>query len=124
LKSFTSFSSTTEAVVAATSIIDSTLDKTLKKLGMNNKIYSSDIPFGIYLGFTHPDAKDYLTNKIFRFDNLENKSIDEIFIEWLYRWAYKRYYNLKNNNRLQYIRDNPILVFEKSKEKRRNSSIY
>ena len=36
LKSFSPFSSTTEAVVAATSIIDSTLDKTLKKFLKKN----------------------------------------------------------------------------------------
>jgi hypothetical protein len=100
------------------------VDNTLKKLNIDNKIYLSDIPFGIYLGFTHPNTKDYLTNKIFKLDDYENKSIQEIYLEWLYRWAYKRYYNLKNNNRLQYIRNNPILVFEKSKEKRRNSCIY
>ena len=39
LKSFAPFASTTEAVVAATSIIDSTLDKNLKKfLKKNMKI--------------------------------------------------------------------------------------
>ena len=42
LKSFAPFASTTEAVVAATSIIDSTLDKNLKKFLKKNIKEQSD----------------------------------------------------------------------------------
>ena len=42
LKSFAPFASTTEAVVAATSIIDSTLDKNLKKF-LKKNILSKEV---------------------------------------------------------------------------------
>jgi hypothetical protein len=100
------------------------VDKTLKELNMDIKKYVSDIPYGVYLGITDSSAKEHIYKNNNKFDYFTSSSFQEKFKEWLYRWAIKRYRHLKDLNRLQNIRNNPIMVFEKSKDKRRNSSIY
>jgi hypothetical protein len=54
---------------------------------------------GIYFGFTSPDGKDYLNEKILDF-NPSFKSLNDVVKQWKEKYAIKRYNHLKIQNRL------------------------
>jgi len=75
------------------------LNKTIQDLGLDKNDYMIDNPKGIYFGFCHPKAQDFLCEKIQDLKDFQLKNTNEIFNEWLDRWGENRYNNLiKNNN--------------------------
>ena len=76
------------------------VSKVLSDLGLNKNDYMMDNPKGIYFGFTHPQAKDYLCEKIDKLNDVKLKTSNEIFDEWLNKFALKRYSHLIATNRL------------------------
>jgi hypothetical protein len=75
------------------------LNKTIQDLGLDKNDYMIDNPKGIYFGFCHPKAQDFLCEKIEDLKDFQLKTTIEIFNEWLNRWGENRYNNLiKNNN--------------------------
>ena len=81
------------------------LQKTFDKLNIPKEDILTSNPKGIYFGFTFSESKDYLRgkisnlNKIFKLNQNDLKSSNQIFNWWLNRWAEKRFNNLlKTNN--------------------------
>ena len=77
------------------------ISRVLQKLELPKDEFMMSNPKGIYFGFVYPDSKDYLCNKIDKINNYNLKSINEIFNEWLDRWAINRYNNLLKNNKIE-----------------------
>ena len=77
--------------------------KTLLDLGLSRELYMSDTPKGIYFGFCHPQAKDYLTGKVDKINKFKNNNAKIIFTTWFDRWAKQRYNHLFANNLLKNI---------------------
>lgn len=82
------------------------ISKTLEKLELPKDEFMRDNPKGIYFGFIYPDSKDFLCGKIKNINDIKLKSCQEIFNDWLYRWADKRYTNLINENNFIIINKN------------------
>jgi len=77
--------------------------QTLHELGLSRQDYMSDIPKGIYFGFCHPKAKDFLTGKIDEIENVKLKNSNIIFKEWYETFAIKRYNNIVKLSKIQSI---------------------
>jgi len=75
----------------------------LQKLELPKDEFMKSNPKGIYFGFIYPDSKDFLCDKIQNIKEDKLKSVDEIFNEWLNRWAIQRYNNLISINKIQDI---------------------
>ena len=86
-----------------------TISTTLQKLELPRDEFMKDIPKGIYFGFVYPDSKDYLCNKIDKIKDYKLKSINEIFNDWLNRWANQRYNHLLQTNKIKEIIKNSSL---------------
>jgi hypothetical protein len=87
------------------------LNKTIQDLGLSRNDYLLDNPKGIYFGFCHPQAQDFLCENINNIDNYDLKKSNEIFEEWLNRWAENRYNHLIEINNLK--EDIKIIVEKK-----------
>jgi len=79
------------------------ISNTLQKLELPKDEFMKSNPKGIYFGFTYPDSKDFLCDKIDNIKEIKLKSINEIFDEWLNRWAIQRYNHLISINKIQEI---------------------
>ncbi len=81
------------------------ISTTLQKLKLPKDEFMSANPKGVYFGFIYPDAKDLLCNKIDNIKDIKLPSIDDIFNDWLNRWAKQRYNNLITNNTfIEYVK--------------------
>lgn len=78
----------------------SVLSSTIQLLGFDKNEILINTKKGIYFGFTRPDSKDFLCNKIDSVKNFSFKSAKDIFKEWYNRWAIQRYNHLQKNNSL------------------------
>ena len=81
------------------------ISTTLQKLKLPKDEFMSANPKGVYFGFIYPDAKDLLCNKIDNIKDIKLPSINDIFNDWLNRWAKQRYNNLITNNKfIEYVK--------------------
>jgi len=76
------------------------ITKVLSDLGLDRKDYMSDTYKGIYFGYCHPQAQDFLCEKITELKSFVGKTTNTIFTEWLPQ-ATKRYNHLLNINNIQ-----------------------
>ena len=76
------------------------IGKTLYDLGLGRDDYMSDTPKGIYFGYCHHQAKDFLCGKINDLNTSDHKNCNDIFEEWFNRWAINRFTHLTNTNRI------------------------
>jgi len=90
------------------------ISRTLQKLDLPLDDFIKDNPKGIYFGFIYSDSKNYLCNKINKIKDHQLKSTNEIFNEWLNRWAIQRHNYLLLTKRL--ITINHITSTERSKK--------
>jgi hypothetical protein len=90
------------------------ISRTLEKLELPKDEYMKDNPKGIYFGFIYPDSKDFLCGKTNTIKESKLKSINEIFNDWLNRWAIQRANHLINENK--FIK--PILKTSTEKSKK------
>jgi len=74
------------------------ISSVLQKLDLPKDEFMKDNPKGIYFGFVYPESKDFLTNKKNIITIPKLKSINEIFTDWINRWAEQRYNHLLKNN--------------------------
>ena len=86
------------------------LTKTIQDLGLNRNDYLLDNPKGVYFGFCHPQAQDFLCEKINILNDVEYKSTNDIFNDWLNKWAEKRYKHLIETNRLNIITKKSLVI--------------
>lgn len=77
--------------------------QTLHELGLSRQDYMSDIPKGIYFGFCHPKAKDFLIGKIDELENIKLNSVNIIFKDWYEKFAIKRYNNILKLPKIQTV---------------------
>lgn len=77
--------------------------QTLYELGLSRKDYMSDIPKGVYFGFSHHQSKDFLTENIEELEETKANDINIIFNDWINKFALKRYANLQSLDKLQNI---------------------
>lgn len=96
------------------------LTKTIQDLGLNKSDYLLDNPKGIYFGFCHPQAQDFLCEKIDKLDEYNLKTTNEIFNEWINRWAEKRYNHLITINNLKIDEKEINIIKKESKTKEIN----
>jgi len=76
------------------------ISRVLEKLELPKDEFMRSNPKGIYFGFIYSDSKDFLCEKTKTIKDTKLNSINEIFNEWLDRWAIQRFNNLNNNNKL------------------------
>ena len=76
------------------------ISKIVSVLNLNKEEIMSDNEKGIYIGFTRPDAAKYLCEKTTHVKHHKFKPAQEIFNDWLNRWAIQRYTHLADTNRL------------------------
>jgi hypothetical protein len=98
------------------------ISTTLQKLKLPKDEFMSANPKGVYFGFIYSDAKDLLCNKIDNIKDIKLPSINDIFNDWLNRWAKQRYNNLITNNKfIEYVKmtskDRTKKSLDKLKEK-------
>ena len=77
------------------------ISSVLQKLDLPKDEFMKDNPKGIYFGFVYPESKDFLTNKKNIITVPKLKSINEIFTDWINRWAEQRYNHLLKNNKIK-----------------------
>jgi hypothetical protein len=89
--------------------------KDTKTLGYKNRMYKVNkvlnyldiIPEdaqkrGVYVGFTSPSSRKFMTNNDTDDFDVPYKTVDEICEWWIKRWACNRYEHLKREGRLRY----------------------
>ena len=89
------------------------ITRTIQLLGLDKEEILTSNCKGVYLGFTRPDAKDFLCGKIEKVDEYKFNTAKEIFNNWYNRWCKQRYNNLVKTNR--FININIIKSTEKCK---------
>jgi hypothetical protein len=77
------------------------ISKIILVLNLNKDDVLASNEKSIYLGFTRLDSKKYLCEKIDKLNKYNFKSAQEIFNDWMNRWAIQRYTHLKNNNKIE-----------------------
>lgn len=100
------------------------ISSTLQKLELPKDEYMMENPKGIYFGFIYPDSKDFLCGKIKKIKDTQLKSCDEIFNEWLNRWAIQRSTHLvKENKFITIIKNTSTERVKKLLNKLKNKNI-
>ena len=79
----------------------SVISKIISVLNLNKEDILSGNEKGIYVGFTRPGAKKYLCEQKTKLKSYNFLSAQEIFNEWVNRWAKQRYTHLLETNRIE-----------------------
>ncbi len=77
------------------------ISKIISVLNLNKEDVLASNEKGIYLGFTRPDSKRFLCGKTKKIKPCKFKSAQEIFSNWMNRWAIQRFTHLSNQNKIE-----------------------